>query len=175
MTRDLPIRWAGIVKESVVDGPGLRAVVFFQGCPHRCPGCHNPETWDEQGGHLHTVGQVWEYIQDHPLLRGITLSGGEPFCQPAAGAELARLAKDKGWEVMVYTGYLWEELVQNPQPQVRELLKLTDILVDGPFILAQRDLGLKFRGSGNQRLINVPASLVASRPVLWEGDDDGLV
>lgn len=170
MTRDLSIRWAGLIEESVVDGPGLRAVVFFQGCPHHCPGCHNPETWDEHGGYLNTVEQIWGYIEGHPLLQGITLSGGEPFHQPAAAAQIARWAKNRQWNVMVYTGYVWEDLVKSNTPHVQELLRLTDTLVDGPFILAQRDIGLKFRGSKNQRLINVPASLAEGKPVRWEGE-----
>lgn len=171
---DKLMRWAGIEAESVVDGPGLRAVVFFQGCPHHCPGCHNPETWDPSLGHESTVGAVWEAIAEHPLLQGITLSGGEPFMQVEAAAYLASKAKAKGWNVMVYTGYTWEALMDHPDEDRQALLEHTDILVDGPFIQGERDHRLVFRGSRNQRIIRVPESLTAKSIVLWEGNRHGL-
>lgn len=168
------LRWAGIERESVVDGPGLRAVVFFQGCPHHCQGCHNPETWEPRGGRVHTVGEIWDAISDHPLLQGITLSGGEPFMQPEAAALLATWARAKGWDVMVYTGYTWEELMADPDEARQRLLAQTDLLVDGPYRHEERDLGLLFRGSRNQRIIKAPESLASETIVLWEGKACGL-
>ena len=164
------LRLAGLVKESVVDGPGLRAVVFVQGCPHRCPGCHNPETWDPAGGFAVTVDDLWREIKDLRLLRGITYSGGEPFAQAGPLAVLAERIKEQGWDLFVYTGYTWEEL-QNRRwedPGTDRLLRLADVLIDGPFILKERDLSLPFRGSRNQRLIDLRATEASGRVVLWE-------
>ncbi|MFZ5592139.1 MAG: anaerobic ribonucleoside-triphosphate reductase activating protein [Bacillota bacterium] len=165
--KELFLRLAGIVDESVVDGPGLRLVVFAQGCPHRCPGCHNPHTWDEQGGELVALAAVLERVARNPLLQGITLSGGEPFWQAAAMAALAAAVRREGLDVMTYSGYTWEELMElaGQRPAVAELLQQTDYLVDGPFMLARRALDLPFRGSSNQRIIDVPASLRAGRVV----------
>ncbi|NLG84304.1 MAG: anaerobic ribonucleoside-triphosphate reductase activating protein [Firmicutes bacterium] len=169
-TSDRILRLAGLVKESVVDGPGLRAVVFVQGCPHRCPGCHNPKTWDPAGGFLMTVEELWDEIKGLRLLRGITYSGGEPFAQAAPLALLAERIKGKGWDLFVYTGYTWEELQRRRthDPGSDRLLRLADVLVDGPFILAARDPRLPFRGSRNQRLIDLRASEGAGRSVIWE-------
>lgn len=161
------IRVAGITPESVVDGPGLRAVVFFQGCPHHCPGCHNPETWDPQGGKLLTVEEVWRLIRYNPLLSGITLSGGEPLAQPEGALALARKVRAAGGNLMIYTGYTWEEICRFDSPVMTELLGMTALLVDGPFLLAEKDERLLFRGSRNQRIIDVQASLGKPAPVLW--------
>lgn len=168
MTDDeIRIRIAGVTPESVVDGPGLRAVVFFQGCPHHCPGCHNPKTWDPHGGQGLTVDEVWQLLRYNPLLSGITLSGGEPLAQPEAALALTRKARAAQGNVMIYTGYTWEEIPRLGSPTINELLKLADLLVDGPFRLAERDERLLFRGSRNQRIIDVQASLGKQRPVLW--------
>ncbi|NLY90972.1 MAG: anaerobic ribonucleoside-triphosphate reductase activating protein [Firmicutes bacterium] len=161
------IRIAGITPESVVDGPGLRAVVFFQGCPHHCPGCHNPETWDPQGGKVLSVEEVWRLIRYNPLLSGITLSGGEPLAQPEGALALARKVRAVQGNLMIYTGYTWEELGRLNSPLITELIGMTDLLVDGPFLLAERDERLPFRGSRNQRIIDVQASLGKQVPVLW--------
>jgi anaerobic ribonucleoside-triphosphate reductase activating protein len=174
---ELGIRISGVSPESVVDGPGLRAVVFFQGCPHQCPGCHNPATWDFRGGTGLSVAEVWALLNYNPLLSGITLSGGEPLNQPEAALALARKTKDAQGNVMIYTGYTWEELCLFTSPVVAELLGLTDLLVDGPFILAEKADQLLFRGSRNQRIIDVKASLGKKTPVLWEqngGPNHGL-
>lgn len=168
---EIMLRLAGIVEESVVDGPGLRLVVFAQGCPHRCPGCHNPHTWDERGGEMVPLTAVLEKVARNPLLQGITLSGGEPFGQAAAMAALAAAVRRAGLDVMTYSGYTWEELLEmaGQREDVKQLLYQTDYLVDGPFRLDQRVLNLPFRGSANQRIIDVPASLQAGRavPVPW--------
>ncbi|MBC7105213.1 MAG: anaerobic ribonucleoside-triphosphate reductase activating protein [Firmicutes bacterium] len=161
------IRIAGFNPESVVDGPGLRFVVYTQGCPHRCPGCQNPETWDPEGGHEVTLEDLWSRMEKNPLLRGLTLSGGEPFLQAGACAELAARVRAAGLDVVTYTGYTWEQLVvmAEEDPDVRALLTLSDYLIDGPYLAAQRTLGLAFRGSRNQRFIDVARSLAAGRAV----------
>jgi|SRR5690554_2149047 len=162
------VRIAGVTKESVVDGPGLRAVVFFQGCPHRCPGCHNPETWDPKGGSLVSVKEVWKYLEYNPLLSGLTLSGGEPLLQPAGALALAGMTRAHGGNVVLFTGYKWEEITGFATGETKELLRLVELLIDGPFRLEQKE-DMAFRGSRNQRLIDVQASLKKGRPVLWPG------
>lgn len=157
--KDQNLRIAGVIDESIVDGPGLRFVIFTQGCPHHCPGCQNPQTHDFAGGQEVKISTLLADVQADPLISGVTLSGGEPFCQPKALAELVRVLRQGGKHIMAYTGYTWEQLLQMDDPDVYELLKQCDVLVDGPFIEAQRDLTLQFRGSRNQRLIDVPASL----------------
>lgn len=166
-----PIRIAGITAQSVVDGPGLRLTVFTQGCPHRCPGCHNPETHDFAGGSDTTVEALLKELDKNPLLSGITLSGGEPLCQAAALLPLAEEAVRRGKDIVVYSGYTFEEL-QTMMAQdfaAAALLRLTRLLVDGRFVLAERDLTLRFRGSRNQRVLDMQASLAANAPVWAEG------
>lgn len=166
---------AGIVPESITDGPGLRLTIFCQGCPHHCEGCHNPETWDFAGGTSTPVDAIFQQVKANPLLRGVTFSGGEPFSQAGAFAALARLLKDAGYEIAVYSGYTFEELYKDTRPEIWELLSLCHILVDGPFVLAQRDITLPFRGSANQRILDLPASMAAGHAVLctasrWTGE-----
>jgi anaerobic ribonucleoside-triphosphate reductase activating protein len=165
---------AGILSESVVDGPGVRFVVFVQGCPHQCPGCHNPETWDPEGGQEKPVRDIVRLLkkkqkQKPGYLRGVTLSGGEPFCQAADCALLAGEAGKLGLDVVVYTGYTYERLLEKRDPETEALLAAADILVDGPFDLALRDLSLRFRGSGNQRLIDLNRSRQAGEIILLDG------
>lgn len=150
------IRISGIEPESIVDGEGIRYVIFTQGCPHHCPGCHNPQTHPFGGGKLVSI----EYILDDISKRknwidGITLSGGEPFCQIYQCALIAEKAHKMGLSVWCYTGYLFEDLYR----QGIELLKYIDVLVDGPFVQAKKSLDLDFRGSRNQRVIDIPESL----------------
>lgn len=159
--KDQNVRIAGVVDESIVDGPGIRFVIFTQGCPHGCPGCHNPQTHDFSGGKDVLISQLLANIQADPLLSGVTFSGGEPFCQAKPLAELARVLKLGGKHIMAYTGYTWDQLLEMDDHSVQALLHLCDVLVDGPFIQEQRDLSLRFRGSRNQRLIDVQASLLA--------------
>lgn len=152
---------AGIVPESVVDGPGVRFVVFVQGCPHHCQGCHNPETWDFQGGKEMTVKEVLKMLRKKVKLNhieGLTLSGGEPFLQAEELIQLAKEAKKMGLDVVTYTGYTFDQLQTLDVPGVNELLEVTDILIDGPFIQEYRDISLAFRGSSNQRVINLAAT-----------------
>lgn len=159
---------AGIVPESIVDGPGIRYAVFVQGCPHGCPGCHNPQTHPFAGGQVRDTGELFAQFQKNPLLKGITLSGGEPFCQAGPLAELARLVHSACKDVVVYTGYTYEELAASEDPAVQSLLSETDLLIDGPFIEEQKDLDLLFRGSENQRLIDMKRTRARGQVVLWE-------
>ena len=163
----MKLRIAGIANDSIVDGPGLRLTVFTQGCPHRCPGCHNPQTHDFSGGSEGDTAEIIAKMRKNPLLDGVTLSGGEPFCQPEACAEIARAARELGLNVWSYSGYTFEELLQGTEAQ-KELLRELDVLVDGRFELEKRSLECKFRGSSNQRLVNVPASLQEGRAVELE-------
>lgn len=159
----MDIRIAGLVNDSIVDGPGFRYAIFTQGCPHNCPGCHNPETHSFTGGKCVDTREIIENFRKNPLLDGITLTGGDPFCQPAPCAELARAAHESNLTVWAYSGYLFEEILADPA--MRALLEEVDVLVDGPFLLAQRTLSLRFRGSKNQRLIDVRRSLESGAAV----------
>jgi anaerobic ribonucleoside-triphosphate reductase activating protein len=167
--RDI-IRVSSVIPESIVDGPGIRTVIFTQGCPHRCEGCHNPQSHDFDGGCDFTVEELFESVRRNPMLTGVTFSGGEPFCQAAPLARLALAVKGIGLEVAVYTGYLLEDIISENDPERMELLRLADIVVDGRFVMAQRSLELKFRGSKNQRIINVSKSLEMKKPVLEASD-----
>ncbi len=151
----LSIRVSGIVEESIVDGPGLRYVVFAQGCPHFCKGCHNPETHCGKGGYSLEVRAVLEQFKQNPLLSGITLSGGEPFMQPSSLLELAQAVKQLGKSVVAYTGFTFEQLLKRSETNIhiRKLLGICDLLIDGPYIEQLKDLELQFRGSSNQRIL----------------------
>ena len=164
------IKLAGIVPESYVDGPGIRFTIFVQGCPHHCEGCHNPETHDFEAGRTADTERIYGKIKQFPLVKGVTFSGGEPFCQPEPLAELAEKLKTDGYHIMSYSGWTFEQLLSKSEkePQVKRLLSRLDILVDGRFVLAERSLEIKFRGSRNQRLIDVPKSLEAGKAVTVE-------
>lgn len=166
--KDLNLRIAGVIDESIVDGPGIRFVIFTQGCPHHCPGCHNPQTHDFSGGELVPISQLLSDIQADPLISGVTLSGGEPFCQPEPLVKLVRELKLEGKHIMAYSGYTWEQLLAMEDPAVSALLRQCDILVDGPFLQAERDLSLRFRGSRNQRLIDVQKSFTEGNVITME-------
>ncbi len=155
------LRLAGVIRESIVDGPGIRMTVFTQGCPHHCKGCHNEQTWDFDGGYDSSTERILEEAQKDPLLRGLTFSGGEPFSQAQNMAILAKEAKEKGYDIFCYTGYTFEKLLSEfeTHPEYKELLEQCDWLVDGPFVLEKRSLMLKFRGSTNQRILDVKKSL----------------
>ena len=152
------LRLAGIAGDSIVDGPGIRMTLFAQGCPHHCQGCHNPETWEFDGGTWWTADDLVKVIEENPLAKGVTVSGGEPFSQAEAFAELAGKLKNRGYEVASYSGFTMEELLRGSREQ-RMLLEKLDVLIDGPYIEEQRSLSLAYRGSRNQRIIDVPASL----------------
>lgn len=150
------IRISGIESESIVDGKGIRYVIFTQGCPHHCPGCHNPQTHPFDGGKLVSIEDILDDISKRKnWIDGITISGGEPFCQIYQCALIAEKAHEMGLSVWCYTGYLFEDLYG----QGIELLKHIDVLVDGPFVQAEKSLELDFRGSRNQRVIDIPESL----------------
>jgi len=156
------IRIAGIVNDSIVDGPGLRLTVFTQGCPHRCPGCHNPQSHDYNSGEIMDIDSILQTARENILLDGVTLSGGEPFAQPEACTAIAKGAHEMGLNVWCYSGYTFEQLL-NGTPEQLELLRNIDVLVDGPFIMAQKTMNLPFRGSANQRILDVPASLASEK------------
>lgn len=160
------LRLAGVVKESIVDGYGLRYVIFTQGCPHHCKGCHNPQTHDFNKGYLQDLASLCDEICKNPLLQGVTFSGGEPFMQAKNLSILAKHIKALGLDLTIYTGFTYEELLQ--EQVMKELLILADVLIDGKFILEQKDLSLKFKGSKNQRIIDVAKSLEQSKVVLFE-------
>lgn len=147
------IRIAGIEEESIVDGPGIRMVVFTQGCKHNCQGCHNPESHSFTGGYLMDVEEILEDIKANPLLDGLTLSGGDPFEQWEACSELAREVKKLGLNVVTYTGYTFEEILKIDN--FKKLLLETDTLIDGKYEIEEKSLLLQFRGSKNQRIIDV--------------------
>ena len=165
----MQIRLAGIVKESVVDGPGIRMVVFVQGCWHHCPGCHNENTQDPAGGYESTVDEIIAQLPTNSLISGVTFSGGEPFLQAGALAEIGRAARQRGLSIFTYTGFVFESLLaqSSNDEAIAALLSVTDVLIDGPFILEQRDISLAYRGSSNQRLLDLPASLRQGKPVEW--------
>ena len=166
------LRIAGVVPESVVDGPGFRYTVFTQGCRHNCKGCHNPQTHDFEGGYIVDTDELFAEMTEDPLIKGMTFSGGDPFEQPAPLAELAEKAHRAGKDIMVYTGYTFEQLIDRAKndEDTAALLHQTDILIDGPFILEQKNLELKFRGSDNQRVIDVPRSLAEHKIITYEFD-----
>ena len=187
------LRLSGLSHESFVDGPGIRVVVFVQGCHNACGHCHNPESWDMAGGEEHTVRDVIKMIKDaagasrrrklhgagsaalgggankkaprQKEVQGVTFSGGEPFLQAGALVKLGRAVKRLGLDLTVYTGYTYEELAARPSEDVQALLALADYLIDGPYVHELRDIGLKFRGSANQRVIDMNATREAGRVV----------
>ena len=153
-----------------MDGPGIRMTIFTQGCNHHCPGCQNPQTHDFNGGHFIEIDEILSMIDENPLLDGITFSGGDPMDQAAALVPLAREIKERGLNLVIFTGYTYERLMEcsHERPDMFELLTFADILIDGPFILAKKSLELKFRGSSNQRIIDVQKSLVEGFVVLHD-------
>ena len=163
------LRLSGVIKESIVDGPGLRLAIFTQGCPHACSGCHNPETHDFNGGFIADTEKLLAAIDKNPLLSGVTLSGGEPLCQAAALLPFADSVRARGKNIMCYTGYTFEQLVAQADSDIIALLEKVDILVDGPYIESKRNLELRFRGSDNQRVLDMLASLKAGKAVWAKG------
>ncbi|MDO5308143.1 MAG: anaerobic ribonucleoside-triphosphate reductase activating protein [Planctomycetia bacterium] len=162
----MTLRIAGRIADSIVDGPGLRYALFLQGCPRACPGCHNPQTHDPLGGYEVSIEDVLKEIDSDPLLDGVTFSGGEPFMQAHELIPLADQILQRNLNLITYTGYLWEELIESDNPDWRSLLERMDVLVDGPFVQELRDWKLKFTGSSNQRIIAVKPSLQAKTPVV---------
>ncbi len=159
------IRVLDILEDTMVDGPGFRTSIYCAGCRHQCPGCHNPQSWAFDGGREMTTEQIMKIIEADPYAN-VTFSGGDPMYQASGFAELAReIHKRTNKDIWCYTGFTFESLIN---PEQRELLELLDVLVDGPFIEKLRDTDLLFRGSSNQRLIDVQASLYKGKVVLWQ-------
>ena len=161
------LRLAGVIRESIVDGPGIRMTIFTQGCPHHCEGCHNPQTHDFNGGYISHPENILKAIDSNPLLKGVTFSGGEPFMQAEALAELAVEIHKRGLDILTYTGFAFEQLLESFKkfPERKRLLEQTDYLIDGKFILSLRSLNLQYRGSSNQRIIDVKKSLEINKAV----------
>ncbi len=148
-----PVRVVRVVEGTSVDGPGLRTSIYVAGCRHQCPGCHNPQTWDFMAGKDMTVDELMEIVRYNGF--PVTLTGGDPIYQAEALVPLAEAIAKEGLGLWCYTGFTYEELLETADPAVEKLLNLVDVLVDGPFIAAERDTSLRFRGSTNQRLINI--------------------
>ncbi len=164
------IRLAGMHRDSIVDGPGIRLSIYVQGCPHRCPGCHNPETHDPGGGYEADLEELAALIKAHRAgIDGVTISGGEPFEQPEPLAALAGRVLEEGLNLIIYSGYRFEDLLAKSRHDhnIRRLLEAGWLLVDGPYRLEERDCNLPFRGSKNQRLVDLQASLDSGKAVEW--------
>ena len=143
-----------IIHDSIVDGEGLRTVVFLAGCPHFCKGCHNPSSWNRENGIDMTIDEIYEEVMSNPLT-DVTFSGGEPFMQADELQILAKRLKQSNKNIWIYSGFTYEELIDHPNPNCQKLLMLCDVLVDGRFELDKHDPNLLFRGSANQRIIHL--------------------
>lgn len=170
---DPAIDVAGIDEDAIADGPGLRFVLFVQGCPRDCPGCHNPQTHPFGTGTPMRVSELLERILSNPLTTGVTFSGGEPLCQAEPLAFLAERLRDArpSLDIAVYTGYTLEELLAEADPARLRLLRAADTLVDGPFVQSLADRLLRFRGSSNQRILDLPRALASRSPVPTSSPD----
>ena len=159
------LRVLHVVEGTSVDGPGLRTSIYLAGCRPHCPGCHNPESWNLSGGEERTLDELMEVIAYNEA--PVTFSGGDPLAQAEPLAHLInRIKNELGYNVWCYTGYTWEQVKQ--QPQLMEAVKQLDVLVDSPFVMAERDTKLRFRGSTNQRLIDVKETLSKGEIVKWK-------
>lgn len=161
------IRISGAVAESIVDGPGIRYVIFTQGCPLHCRGCHNPQAQSLSGGMDVRLRVLYDELKRDPLISGVTFSGGEPFIQPSPLTVLAEILRKEGYSIWAYSGYVYEKLLEDPKRH--RLLDQLDVLVDGPFVLSKKSLEIEFRGSTNQRIIDVKKSLAAGKVILAVG------
>ena len=169
--KDSTVRLSGIGSESVVDGVGFRMTVFTQGCKHNCKGCHNPQTHDLNGGEIVDLKFILDEADKDPLLDGVTLSGGEPFLQPKPLAVLCDELHKRKLNVWCYSGYTYEQLKELSETDggVKELLEKIDVLVDGRYSEKERDLTLKFRGSRNQRILDMQKTRELGTPVWLDG------
>jgi anaerobic ribonucleoside-triphosphate reductase activating protein len=169
------LQLAGFKAESIVDGPGIRATIFFQGCPHQCPGCHNPETHDPRGGSRASFEELVEMISKNGGISGITFSGGEPFAQASAAVALAGRIRSLGLNLVVYSGYTYEKLcaLGRADSAITKLLEAAWLLIDGPYLESEQDLTLAFRGSRNQRVIDLKETLCEGIVTEWAGLVDG--
>jgi len=162
---------ADVQTESIVDGPGFRAVIWTQGCNHHCPGCHNPQTWNFNGGALVSTDYVKEVIDSLEYHDGITFSGGDPMYQADTCLDIAKYAINKGLNIWVYTGFTYEELIAMNNENINKFLDVIDVLVDGRFVMAERNLSLLFRGSSNQRLIDMKETRKQNKIVLFNEEE----
>ena len=164
------IRLSGIAYESLSNGPGMRRVLFSQGCSHECVGCFNPSTHSFSGGELKDMDILIEDIKNNPILKGVTFSGGDPLEQADKFAYIAMKVKKLGLDIWCYTGYTYEYIMENlyDKQEINELLKNVDALVDGKFEINRKDIRVKFRGSNNQRIIDVQASLSSGKVVVLD-------
>lgn len=162
----MDIRISGIQKESSVDGQGLRYVLFTQGCKHNCKGCHNPETHSFDGGYIVNTEDIAKEVAKNKILRGITISGGDPIEQPVALLDLVKRVKELKKTVWVYTGYRYEELIGMNCSTIKEILENIDVLVDGRYVQSLNRGNLRYRGSSNQRVIDCKKTLELGRIVL---------
>ena len=163
----MKIRLASVIHDSIVDGEGIRSVIFTQGCPHNCPGCHNQKSIPFDGGDLISVEDVIEAVLESNLKK-VTFSGGEPFVQAEQLYHIAKKLKEEGYNLWSYTGFKYEVLLRHSDPYVMKFLSLLDILIDGRFYMKLKDLSILYRGSSNQRIIDVQASLKEKELVLSE-------
>jgi anaerobic ribonucleoside-triphosphate reductase activating protein len=169
------IKVAGIVDDSITDGPGLRFVIFTQGCIRNCRGCHNPSAASLDGGVAYTPEELFSLIQKNPILSGVTLSGGEPLLQSAALLPLAQMIKDAGLSLVIYSGAVFEEIIVENDAAVMALLRCADVLIDGPFLEEKRVLSLPFIGSSNQRIIDLPESLNKRSAIIKQDEGWSLI
>ena len=156
--------------DSIVDGEGIRSVIWFQGCSHDCPGCHNPETHDFKGGVEVSLDDVKKQIDELEFQEGVTFSGGDPMMQIEALEELAKYVKEKGMDVWCYTGYTYEQVLDLAKQNIHYMnaLKYIDALVDGKFVMDLKSFDVEFRGSSNQRIIDVAKSLEAGKVIKYK-------
>lgn len=163
-----------IQKDSIVDGEGIRGVIWTQGCLHNCPFCHNPDTHSFKAGFLVDLDDIKKQMRDLEGQDGITFSGGDPMEQADVCAELARYAKEFGFNIWCYTGYTFEELIERMEffPKIRDFLENVDVLVDGKFRIEEKSYDICFRGSKNQRIIDVKRSLDRGKVVLLDKYDN---
>ncbi|WP_304383614.1 anaerobic ribonucleoside-triphosphate reductase activating protein [Muribaculum intestinale] len=153
-----------IVRGTTVDGPGFRTSVYMAGCRHACPGCHNPQSWDFNGGTLMDIEELMAVVEEEDW--DVTLTGGDPMYHPGAVMEIARRVHELGHDIWVYTGFTWEDLIK--KEELSNVLRLIDVIVDGPYHAAERDTDLLFRGSRNQRIIDVASSLESGMVMEWQ-------
>lgn len=156
-----------IIRGTTVDGPGFRTAIYLAGCNHRCPGCHNPHTWDEKAGHPTSIDEIMEIVNEEDF--DVTITGGDPLFFPEKLRELVKVLKANRRNVWIYTGYCWEEIISSPL--LLKSVEFADVVVDGPFIEELKDLDLLFRGSSNQRLIDVKQSLKNGKAVLFRREN----
>lgn len=162
----------GTASDSIVDGPGLRFSVFVQGCSHHCPGCHNPESQPFEGGYSADIEDIVKEIQSNKLIKDVTLTGGEPFDQCKEVLKLALVLKKLGYHLWIYSGYCYEDLMAgNPHKSAPDLLACCDVLVDGPFVEELKSFDLVWKGSSNQRVIDLKKTQEAGEIVIWKPEE----